>query len=102
MSKMNEIFGTDQPPGTLAKDVPIKNELGLHARAAAKIAEIAQNANSKVEIIRDDEEADATSVIDMLTLACAKGSNITVKIDSQSDIEILNRIVTLVESGFGE
>jgi len=102
MSKMNEIFGTDQPPGTLAKDVLIRNELGLHARSAAQIAEIAQGANSKVEIVRGGEKADAASIIDMLTLSCSKGSNITVKVDSQSDIGVLNRIVALVESGFGE
>jgi phosphocarrier protein len=86
----------------LAKDVIIINELGLHARSAARIAKLAEGAKSKVWIIKSGEKIDAVSIIEILTLACAKGSRITVKIDEQKDIEILNAIVKLVESGFGE
>ncbi len=86
----------------ISEDAVIVNELGLHARSAAKIAEIARLAASDVWIIKGGEKVDAKSIIDMLTLACTKGSNITIKIDSHSDTEILNRIVALVESGFGE
>ena len=85
-----------------SKDVVIINELGLHARAAARIAEIVQNAKSNVWIIRDDDKADAASVIDLLTLGCSKDSTVTVKIDYPSDIDTLNRIVELIENGFGE
>ena len=85
-----------------SKDVTIINELGLHARSAAQIAQIARHAKSKVWVIRDDETVDAESVIDILTLACGKGSNITIKIDNHMDMDILNQIVELVESGFGE
>ena len=85
-----------------SRDVIISNELGLHARAAAKIVKIAQNSKTKVWIIKDGQKADASSVIDVLSLACTKGSTITLEIDGQSDIEILNAIVMLVERGFGE
>lgn len=85
-----------------SKDVVIINELGLHARAAARIAEIVQDAKSNVWIIRDDDKADAASVIDLLTLGCSKDSTVTVKIDYPSDIDTLNRIVELIENGFGE
>ncbi|QTA89364.1 HPr family phosphocarrier protein [Desulfonema magnum] len=86
-----------------SKDVVIVNELGLHARSAARIAEIAGSAKSEVRIRKGEEEVDAKSIIDMLTLGCAKNSTITIKIgDYDSDINILNRIVELVESGFGE
>ena len=86
-----------------SKDVFIINELGLHARSAAKIAEIAMKASAQVLIRKEEEETvDAKSIIDMLTLACAKGTRITIKIESKSDIKILNNIVQLVESGFGE
>ncbi|RLC14776.1 MAG: HPr family phosphocarrier protein [Deltaproteobacteria bacterium] len=85
-----------------SKDVVIINELGLHARAAARIAEIVQNAKLNVWIIRDDDKADAASVIDLLTLGCSKDSTVTVKIDYPSDIDTLNRIVELIENGFGE
>ena len=86
----------------LSKDVIIVNELGLHARSAARIAKLAGGAKSKVWIIKSGEKVDATSIIEILTLACPKGSRITVKINDQNDIEILNTIVEMVESGFGE
>ncbi|MBW2604623.1 MAG: HPr family phosphocarrier protein [Deltaproteobacteria bacterium] len=85
-----------------SRRVTITNELGLHARSAAKIAKLAQNGKSNVWIIKDGKKADASSIIDILTLICQKGSIITLKIDDQSDLGILNDLVQLVESGFGE
>ena len=85
-----------------SRDVTIINELGLHARAAAMIAKLAQTARSKVWIIKDGEEVDASSVIDILTLACAKDSNVQLRIDDHLDLDVLNNIADLVESGFGE
>lgn len=92
----------DSSVDDLAKDVIIINELGLHARSAARIAKLAGGAKSKVWIIKSGEKVDAVSIIEILTLNCPKGSKITVKIDEQKDIEILNAIVKLVESGFRE
>lgn len=86
----------------LSRDVVIINELGLHARSAAEIAKLAQNANSKVWLIREKERVDASSIIDILSLGCSKGSKITLKIDEDSDINILNKIIELVKKGFGE
>jgi len=86
----------------LHRPVTIRNALGLHARSAAKIAEVAQNARYKVWIVRDSEEVDAASIIDLLTLGCHKGSEIVVRIENAADRPILNQIVDLVETGFGE
>jgi phosphocarrier protein HPr len=85
-----------------SKSATIINELGLHARAAARIAELAVKAQGAVWIIRDGEKVDATSIIDILTLGCPKGTEITFSADNESDLEILNDIVTLAEKGFGE
>jgi len=85
-----------------SKEVVIVNELGLHARSAAKIAKLAQNAKSTIWLIKDNEKADASSIIDILTLACAKGSKIMLTVDSKSDVHILNEITALVERGFEE
>ena len=84
------------------KVTTIKNELGLHARSAAQIAHIAGNSAANVWLKKDDETADASSIIDILTLACGKGTKITVIIEDWADIDILNAIVDLVDSGFGE
>ena len=86
----------------VCRDVTIKNELGLHARSAARIAEIAQKSNDNVWIKRGDEKADASSIMDILTLACEKGTTITIIVEDPSDIGILNAIADLVDSGFGE
>ena len=85
-----------------SKDVIVVNELGLHARSAAKIAELAREATSKVWVQKNEERADARSILDILTLACEKGSILTIVIDDRSDMETLNRIVDLVINGFGE
>jgi phosphocarrier protein HPr len=84
------------------KVTTIKNELGLHARSAAQIAHIAGKSAAHVWLKKDDETADASSIIDILTLACGKGTKITVVIEDWADIHILNAIVDLVDSGFGE
>ena len=86
----------------LSREIIIVNELGLHARSAAKIAKLAQNAESTIWLIKDKEKADASSILDMLTLGCPKGSRIVLSADSQSDIDILNDITALVERGFEE
>jgi phosphocarrier protein len=86
----------------LLKRVTITNDLGLHARSAAQIAKLARNVKSKMWIIKDGEKVDAASIIDILTLACPKGSKIILKIDDQSDLDILNDIAKLIERGFGE
>lgn len=80
----------------------IKNELGLHARSAAQIAGISQNSFANVWIQKDNEKADASSILDILTLACAKGTKITIIIEDLVDLPILNAIADLVETGFGE
>lgn len=95
----------DRPMNTAApmtRQVTIVNELGLHARSAAKIATAAQQAVSGVWIERDGKTADAASIIDMLTLACARGTTLTIGIENPADADLLNHIVELVESGFGE
>ncbi len=92
----------NRSPIELAKQLTIINELGLHARSAAKIAEVAQNAKHKVWVAYDGERVDAASIIDILTLGAACGSRIEVIIENSDDQAILRKIVDLVETGFGE
>jgi phosphocarrier protein HPr len=85
-----------------SKDVTVVNDLGLHARSAAKIAELAKDASSKVWVQKNNERVDARSILDILTLACEKGSRLTIVIKDKSDMTTLNRIVELINNGFGE
>ena len=86
----------------LTRQIRIINELGLHARPAAKIAELAQTAREKVWIIKDDEKVDASSIIDILSLACLKGTVLTLEVENRSDILIMDKVVELIEDGFKE
>ena len=86
----------------LHKVTTIKNELGLHARSAAQIAEIARNSKGNVWLMKDDEKADASNIMDILTLVCEKGTKIRIIIEDSADTDILIAIVDLVEKGFGE
>ncbi|MBT8356619.1 MAG: HPr family phosphocarrier protein [Desulfobacterales bacterium] len=85
-----------------SKEVVIVNQLGLHARSAAKIAKLAKHAKSTIWVIKDRDKVDASSIIDVLTLACPKGSKIELSADSQVDIDIINDIIALIERGFEE
>ena len=86
----------------LSRKATIVNEFGLHARSAAKIAEIANRATASVWIAKGEQKADASSIVDILTLACEKGTQISIYIENQADFNILEAITKLVESGFGE
>ena len=80
----------------------IQNELGLHARSAALVAGLVQNSRGPVWIEKGAQRADASSIIDILTLACEKGTEIKIVIEDPADSDVLDAIVQLVASGFGE
>lgn len=84
------------------RDVTIVNELGLHARAAAKLAKAAQEAQNGVWLEFASERVDAKQVIDIMTLAAAKGDRVTVGIEQAVDLDTLDSIVQLFANGFGE
>ena len=86
----------------VSKNVTITNSLGLHARSAAKIAKLVKKARSKVWIIKGKDKADASRIIDILSLAAITDSKLMLLIDDPSDIEILNDLAQLIENGFGE
>ena len=88
--------------GDQACTLKIVNELGLHARAAARLAAIAQQAIGPVWIQTGTARADAASIIDILTLACPKGSAVTLEVEDPADRPILDRLAQLVREGFGE
>ncbi|RJQ65645.1 MAG: HPr family phosphocarrier protein [Desulfobacteraceae bacterium] len=87
---------------SLYRDLVIVNELGLHARSAAKLAKTAQMAHKGVWLKRGNDCADAKQVIDILTLAAVKGDCVRVEIETPDDRETLDRIVELFAGGFGE
>jgi len=100
---INEDAGTGVASSSdLTRKVTIVNELGLHARPAAKIAQIVRNAAATVWVVRGPEQVDASSIMELLTLACEKGTTLTFTAADPADRHILDALVQLVESGFEE
>ena len=90
------------PTANLSKSVTVTNDLGLHARTAARIAKHAATAVSAVWIEKDGQKVAASSVIDILTLACARGTRVTLSVDDPADSALLDEIVTMIENEFEE
>jgi phosphocarrier protein HPr len=86
----------------LRKEVIVVNELGLHARSAAKLAKAAQQARGRVWLEKDNERIDAKQIIDILSLAAAQGDRVCIAIDAAGDASVLDQLVVLFETGFGE
>jgi phosphocarrier protein len=80
----------------------IVNELGLHARAAAKIVECAGRYQSDVWLVKDGHRANAKSVMGMLLLCGQRGSKLKVTATGPDAEQAVHAIGTLISSRFGE
>jgi phosphocarrier protein HPr len=81
----------------------IKNELGMHARAATKFVQLANRFKSDVSIEKDGQEVNGKSIMGVLMLAAAKGTRILVKCQGEDAGTALAALVQLVDvEQFGE
>ena len=83
-------------------EVTIVNELGLHARAAVKLTQTAQRFPCEITLSRDDQRANAKSVMGVLLLCGSKGTKIMVEADGAGAEEAVAAIGSLVADRFGE
>jgi phosphocarrier protein HPr len=84
------------------REIEIKNKLGLHARAAAKLVHIASRFKSDIKIRKGDEEVDGKSILGILLLAAGRGSVITMKADGTDERDALDAIENLIDAKFDE
>jgi phosphocarrier protein len=82
--------------------ITLKNRLGLHARAAAKLVHTAARFESKVTLTKDGDEVDGKSILGLLLLAASKGTSLLLRVDGTDEMEALAAIVDLVERRFDE
>jgi phosphotransferase system HPr (HPr) family protein len=80
----------------------IKNRLGLHARAAAKLAKAAEGFKAEVILAKDELEADARSILSLLSLGCAYNSQVVVRAAGEDAHVALQTLLAIIEDGFGE
>jgi phosphocarrier protein HPr len=86
----------------MSRSVTVVNQLGMHARAAAKFVHLAGRFAAQVRVARDQREMDGKSIMGILLLAAARGSTITISADGSDEADAVAALTALVESGFGE
>ncbi len=84
------------------REVEIINKLGLHARAAAKITQLAGKFQSEVWLSRNDRKVNAKSVMGVMMLAANKGSTINIETIGSDETEAMLALVNLIGDYFGE
>jgi len=80
----------------------IKNKLGVHARAAAKLVQVATKFKSKIYFEKDGWEVNGKSLLGILTLECPIGSRLIVRAQGMDAPEAIAALGELIESKFDE
>jgi phosphocarrier protein HPr len=80
----------------------VKNKLGLHARAAAKLTQLASRFPCEVSAGNEDQTVNAKSVMGLLLLCGAKGTSLVVEANGESAEDAVRAIGELIDARFGE
>ena len=83
-------------------EIEIANKLGLHARASAKLTQIAGSYGSEVWLEKGPRRINAKSIMGVMMLAAGKGSTIVVETDGNDEQQALDAILKLIADKFGD
>lgn len=83
-------------------DLVITNKLGLHARAAAKLTQLASQYKSDIHIARGEQKVNAKSIMGVMMLAAGLGVQVTIEAQGDDADEALQAIQELFDNKFGE
>jgi len=86
----------------LQQEVEIINKLGLHARASAKLTQIAGRFKANVWVTRNGRRVNAKSIMGVMMLAAAKGSTLVVETEGPDEEQAMDAVTRLIASGFEE
>jgi phosphocarrier protein HPr len=84
------------------QDAQIINKLGLHARASAKLTQLASQYPCEVWLSRNGRRVNAKSIMGVMMLAAAKGSTINVETTGEQEQEAMTALLALINNYFGE
>ena len=84
------------------REAEIINKLGLHARAAAKLTQLAGRFKSDIWLSRNGQRVNAKSIMGVMMLAASKGSSICIETSGEDENEALQALVELIGDNFGE
>jgi len=85
-----------------SRTVTVVNQLGMHARAAAKFVHLATRFQSRVVVSRQGRDMDGKSIMGLLLLAAARGTMVTITADGTDEDAAVDALTDLVAGGFGE
>lgn len=85
-----------------SKKTVVQNKTGLHARPASDFVAAAKNYKSKLTIKTSEEEANAKSIILLLSLGVSVGTEVEICADGEDEVEAVEALVSLIDSKFGE
>ena len=86
----------------LQREVEIINKLGLHARASAKLTQVAGRFEADVWLSRNGRRVNAKSIMGVMMLAAAKGSTVLVETDGADEADAMDAVTALISERFGE
>jgi len=86
----------------LQQEVEIINRLGLHARASAKLTQVAGQFKSDVWMSNNGRRVNAKSIMGVMMLAAAKGSKVVIETDGQDEGQAMQALQALIADRFGE
>jgi phosphocarrier protein len=86
----------------IQKEVEIINKLGLHARASAKLTQLAAKFQSEVWMTRNKRRVNAKSIMGVMMLAAGKGATVVLEADGPDEQECFDALLTLIQTKFGE
>ena len=85
-----------------AKEITVKNEVGLHARPATYFIQKANEFKSGIWVEKEERRVNAKSLLGVLSLGIVKGTTITVIADGSDETEAVEALVSLIDNNFGE
>lgn len=85
-----------------AIDLVIKNRLGLHARAAAKLVQAASAYEADIRLVKNGETADARSVLSLISLGCAYDCAVRLEAEGIDAPRAVKALTNIIEDRFGE
>ncbi len=86
----------------IRRRVLISNKLGLHARPAAKIAKLAQKYRAKIFLKKGCRQAEAESILDVLSLACTRGTELEILAEGEEAAEAADALAALISGNIDE
>ena len=86
----------------IRRTITISNKLGLHARASAKLTQLAAKYQCDVSMIRNGRRVNAKSIMGVMMLAAEYGSELLLRADGTDEEDAVSAIAKLIESKFGE